>query len=1168
MKNLRKFFAVSVMALTIFTMTGISPVKASAQAGDLIKKDGLSTVYYLGADGKRYVFPHESVYFSWYKDFSSVVTVSATELSSYPLAANVVMRAGTKLVKIISDPSVYAVEANGVLRKIQSESDAIALYGALWAKRVIDVADSFFTNYVIGTPLTSGQTPAGSLVKVAGDPAVYYFDGTSYRNIANEAAFNANRFDFANVITISAIGTVGAAITGAESALIKPAQTVSTGPVITGSSLMVSLSSATPIGTSIPNNGARIPFTKVNLSAANDGAITVSSITVKRIGLSSYSNIDQVWAEKAGVIVAAKKSMNSSDESILTFVSALTVPAGETVTLDIIASLKNSGSGNIGLGIASAAMVSATSATVTGSFPVNGNLMSLTSYQVVNLYLSSTSTAAITVKVGDEKVELAKVGLDFNTYNNGVAKDVTLKSIMLKNNGVEDLSTAAMNLYLEYNGAKVSESTVVNGRFVTFNFPAAGFDMLKDDGAKTFYVKGDIVSKQNTATNSFNFVLYKSTDIVAYEKSTGFGGNVYLTSSSNTSADAAVISNVVIDAGAFSVSKKVTSPSDTTIIKGSDNVILLANVRADEAMTADGLNLLYGSTLTNAATVDQFENVRVYVNGVLLDSFDPAATSSSLISKAINSTVSLNKGDNEIKVMVKAKSSAAASSAFMAKLDSTIFTGMNGEYVSSGNAIAAPSGTATGAIFTVQGATLTTVRSDGYANGKIIVRGATDVSLGKFTVKATNDNVTITSIALGANLGTTSATSISDMKIFVDGVQKGSTVDFGSTGATFSSLNVPLAKDATMIIELKGSFDSAAAAAATGFGTVMTINSQDSRGTSITSGNTATTAIFAIATQGTLDFVINGDTPAAGLLATNASEHEVAQFKLTAINDSANLTEVTLGNYASGTLATTTDPRIASVRLYSAGLLVDSFVPVNGVGTFTITNDKIVVAANTNKIISVKVVLNDINNDASSTDKHLLVRVTDYKFKSSAGSLTDSGTVAVNANNFLIRKTIPTVDLLALPDTTLNAGNKVVSKFTVHADANGDVTLNSVVLTYSTTTNAGLATLAANSVKVNGVTKTASSTVANTGTGVGTITLALGTDEVISAGTTKTFEILATVSVSGSGSESITTKISEPATYLAADIFKWSDGASISVPTWSNGHRVPGLETNTQVISK
>ena len=31
---------------------------------------------------------------------------------------------------------------------------------------------------------------------------------------------------------------------------------------------------------------------KVNLTAANDGAITVSSITVKRIGLSTYGNVD------------------------------------------------------------------------------------------------------------------------------------------------------------------------------------------------------------------------------------------------------------------------------------------------------------------------------------------------------------------------------------------------------------------------------------------------------------------------------------------------------------------------------------------------------------------------------------------------------------------------------------------------------------------------------------------------------------------------------------------------------------------------------------------------------------------------------------------------------------------------------------------------------------
>ncbi len=1165
MKNLRKFFAVSVMALTIFAMSGISPVKASAQAGDLIKKDGLSTVYYLGADGKRYVFPNDATYFSWHKDFSGVVTVSATELSSYPLGANIVIRPGTKLVKITTDPSVYAVEANGVLRKIQSESDAIALYGSNWAKRVVDVADSFFTNYTIGTPLPTGTVPAGSLVKTAGAATIYYFDGSTYRSIATEAAFNANRFDFSNVITVSAIGTLGTPVAGAEEMITKDSQGGATGPVVTGSNLMVSLSSATPAAASVPQNGARVPFTKVNLTAANDGAVSVNSITVKRIGLSSYTNVDKVWAEKDGVVVAAKKSMNSNDESILTFVPALTVGAGQTVSLDIIASLTGTGAGNIGLGVASASMVSASAASVTGSFPVNGNLMSPTSYNVVNLYISSTSTAATTVKVGDEKVELAKVGLDFN----GTAKDAVVKSITLKNSGVEDLASAAMNLYLEYNGNKVSESTVVSGRYVTFNMPAAGFDMLKDDGQKLFYVKGDVVSKANTASDSFTFTVNKSTDVVVIEKATGFGANVYTTSNGSTVADAYPISSVTIDAGALSVSKKTTSPSDTTIIKGSDNVVLLANIRADEAIVADGLKLIYGSNGSNATTTDQFENVRVYVNGNLLDSFDPASSTSALITKSIDSNVSLNKGDNEVKVMVKAKSNATAASAFMAKLDgTTIFAGMNGEYVSSGNAIANPSGSATGAIFTVQGANLTTVRNDGYSNGKIIVRGGSDVSLGKFTLKAGNDSVKVTSIALASSTGTTSASYISDMKLFVDGVQVGNTVDFGSTGATFSSLNFTIAKDATKSIELKGSFDSSAAGAANGFQTVMTINAQDSRGTTVTGPSiTGTTVQFAISEQGSLNLAVNGDTPSAGMLATNASEHEVAQFKFTSIDDSANLTEITLGNYATSgaAITTSTDSRISAIKLYDGTTLIDSFVPVNGEGTFTISDNKVSLAANTQKVLSVKVVLNNIVNDNTATDKDLRFMITDYQYKTSAGTLVDTPNQTVIANNFRIRKTVPTVAILALPDTTLNAGNKVVSKFTVTADANADVTLRKVVLTYATTSQATIATLASNSVKVNGSTKAASSTV---DAALKTVTLAFGTEEVIAAGTTKTFEILATVGVSGQGSDSITTSIVEDASYATTGSFEWSDNASISTPTWSNGHTVKGLTTDTQVLSK
>ena len=86
MTKFRKAFTVSLMMVTVLAMSVVvAPnANAAASAGDLIKMDGLSSVYYLGADGKRYVFPNEATYFSWYGDFSSVKTIPQSELESYP----------------------------------------------------------------------------------------------------------------------------------------------------------------------------------------------------------------------------------------------------------------------------------------------------------------------------------------------------------------------------------------------------------------------------------------------------------------------------------------------------------------------------------------------------------------------------------------------------------------------------------------------------------------------------------------------------------------------------------------------------------------------------------------------------------------------------------------------------------------------------------------------------------------------------------------------------------------------------------------------------------------------------------------------------------------------------------------------------------------------------
>ncbi len=1170
MERFKKIFAAGVIFVTVLSMSVVVAPKAgaTASAGDLIKMSGLSSVYYLAADGKRYVFPNESTYFSWYSDFSGVVTIPQAELESYPLGKNVTVRPGTKLVKITTSPKVYAVTANGTLVAIPDEATAKTLYGANWNKRIIDVSDAFFTNYQMGGTVSASAYPQGSLVKFGTSADVYLInaDGSASK-VATEAAFLANRFKWSDVITATiSMPSLGTAISGAVATLTDTASGAG-GTIGAGTGLTVALASDTPASVSVPENGSRIPMTKVKLTASNDGSITVNSIVVKRQGLSAYTELDRVWAEKDGVIVASKKTVNSNDEAILTFSPALVISAGATVSLDILASF-NAATGYIGLSIMSASAVSANGATVSGSFPIVGNQMSPTSYSVVTLSLTATSSTAYAPKVGDEAAELAKVTVGFS----GTAKDVVLTSLMLKNNGVEDLAKSTMNLFLEQAGNKVSDHYTVNGRYVTFYFPAAGFAISKDDASKIFYVKGDVISRESTSAGSYVFILNKSTDLAGYEKSTGFSVNVK-DGITGLTADAMAFSTVNVSSGAVSVSKKLNSPSATTIVKGSDNVVLLANIRADEAMTADGLKITYGSTVSTAPTVNQFQNVRVYLNGSLLDSFDPSATSSSLIVQTIDSSLSLNKGDNEVKVMAQAKTNATASSAFMASVvGSTAFVSQNLQYTASGNTVNLSSdvgGSATGGIFTVQGATLTAVRNDGYSNGKVIVKGTSDVSLGKFVLRATNDAVKVTSIAFGANGSSTPQSSISDAKLFVNGVQAGNTIDFGTSGATFSSLNINVAKDTSVNVELKASFDTAATG---GFNTTMTVNANDSLGTTVTGIATPITATFSIAETGTLTVEIGGNTPAAALLATTVGEREIAQVKFTAQNDSIDLTKISFVNTSSTTAAVPTssaDSIISNVLLYDGLTLIDSTNLVSGVGEFN-TTGKVTVPANGSKTLSVKITMNNIVNDATATNKDVQFAITTTNSKSSAGTAT--GDVAPSAlvlgNSFRIRKTVPTVTLVSLPSTLLTAGDQVVSKFAVTADTNGDIALKQVVLTYATSsTGVTMVGISNNAVKVNGSTKDIASQL---NAGAKTLTIVFATPETISAGTTKTFEVSATLTVSGANSESVTTKINEDASYATDGTgnFVWSDGADILSYTYSNGKRVAGLSTATQVMSK
>ena len=145
------------------------------KVGDLIKipDDGdiktLSdtAVYYYASNGKRYVFPNEKVYYTWYKDFSAVKIIPIDQMALIPIGGNVTYKAGSKLVKFQTDIKTYLPTKGGVLRWVKTEEVAKGLFGQNWNKQVDDITEAFYVNYKFGNPIESALDAPLDIIRTA-----------------------------------------------------------------------------------------------------------------------------------------------------------------------------------------------------------------------------------------------------------------------------------------------------------------------------------------------------------------------------------------------------------------------------------------------------------------------------------------------------------------------------------------------------------------------------------------------------------------------------------------------------------------------------------------------------------------------------------------------------------------------------------------------------------------------------------------------------------------------------------------------------------------------------------------------------------------------------------------------------------------------------------------
>ncbi|HEX9664572.1 MAG TPA: hypothetical protein VGA49_01990 [Patescibacteria group bacterium] len=144
LKHLKQILILAIIIVSFGLAGSALAQNVTVNNGDLIKGGSPAVYYYL--DGQRFVFPNEKIFKSWFADFTTVKIIPDEQLAAIQIGGNITYRPGARLIKIISNPKVYAVEPGGLLRWVKTEELARLLFGDNWALLVDDLPESFFVN--------------------------------------------------------------------------------------------------------------------------------------------------------------------------------------------------------------------------------------------------------------------------------------------------------------------------------------------------------------------------------------------------------------------------------------------------------------------------------------------------------------------------------------------------------------------------------------------------------------------------------------------------------------------------------------------------------------------------------------------------------------------------------------------------------------------------------------------------------------------------------------------------------------------------------------------------------------------------------------------------------------------------------------------------------------
>lgn len=915
----KKAFTWSVIALTILWSVGAfslaqTVVNAatcpSLSAGDLFKVPGNSAVYLLNASMERLYFPHANVYKSWYKDYSGIEEIPTTCVDAYPSPKSapfgVNYRAGS-LVKVTISPSVYVVLPGNKLAKLGSEQVAKDLFGTNWAKAVSDVADPFWPNYAErGSDVTESVPQEGMLIKVSGSSDVWLVKNGKLVKV--DGAVIADQVRTVTQTVADKLVKESGSVT-ASSVYENPSQLSGSGstvpPNTAAGSLSVMLADDTPRNSFALASAARVPFTKLKLSASSAGPVTINSFRVKRGGApavnADFSTIN-VIDEEGNLLNDSGKTLNSDD--YVTFTEDIVIPAGTTKYYTIVADMAAAAAmtnGNVPtLGVESVE----TGSSVSG-VPVYGN--AVTTNENVTLgtvTLEEGSTISNQTKqVGATNVNLASLKVTVAT------EDFQVGRIVLYNSGTAG-DTDVQNFKLKYNNNTIVDGVMKN-KYLTFDLKNCGADCKIEKGQnKTFEVYGDLI---NGSARTMNLDVQRTTHVLARD----LKSNVYVVPTNSASS---MTNTITISQGKVNVTK-TDAVATGNIPENASNVALASFNFKVTGEPVDIRTLVFRVTTSGTVAPSGFDSLNIYnASGkALIGGVDVVGATSGVPGYATSTdSFTLPVGDNILTVKAKIDSTPASDDKVIVSVDMNNTTNFDARGVNSGDTItlgtyATPQAFVTGNTMTIQTSALrvtqlSSVPSTTYA------AGTSNITLAEVLLDASgsSEDLKVTQFKIvDATESSAKPIDLQDIRLFVD--TDGDSYNGSGTQTALSEVNngsdSTAANDETFTFNLGGSDQFVVKA---GKRLVVTVKG------SITGGAGAGKHVFRVNAS--------NDVSATGVTTGNTV--------VETIDSSAQPSTVTVGT-AGGTVQVSIDPSNIDSKQYAAGTQGVSLAVFNFLATTT-----------------------------------------------------------------------------------------------------------------------------------------------------------------------------------------------------------------------------------------